>query len=43
MMKRDAEQWLKDGEMQDRPHARTGATALHVAAAKGFVLITNLM
>ncbi|VDN20607.1 unnamed protein product [Gongylonema pulchrum] len=35
MMKRDAEQWLKDGQIQDRPHARTGATALHVAAAKG--------
>lgn len=41
-MRRDAEQWLKDGEMHDHPHSRTGARALHVAAAKGFLFISLL-
>ncbi|KHN77683.1 Protein phosphatase 1 regulatory subunit 12A, partial [Toxocara canis] len=35
IMRRDAEEWLREGEYRDRPHARTGASALHVAAAKG--------
>lgn len=38
-MRRDAEQWLRDGCYADRPHARTGATAIHVAAAKGLILV----
>lgn len=37
IMRRDAEEWLRDGEYRDRPHSRTGASALHVAAAKGFL------
>ncbi|CAG9533036.1 unnamed protein product [Cercopithifilaria johnstoni] len=43
MMRRDAEQWLKDGEMHDHPHSRTGATALHVAAAKGYNDVMRLL
>lgn len=39
-MRRDVEQWLKDGEMHDHPHSRTGATALHVAAAKGLLFVS---
>lgn len=40
-MRQDAEQWLKEGEIRDRPHPRTGATALHVAAAKGYTLSSS--
>uniref|UniRef100_A0A0R3RKG5 ANK_REP_REGION domain-containing protein n=1 Tax=Elaeophora elaphi TaxID=1147741 RepID=A0A0R3RKG5_9BILA len=43
IMRRDAEQWLKDGEMHDHPHSRTGATALHVAAAKGYNDVMRLL
>ncbi|VDK73598.1 unnamed protein product [Litomosoides sigmodontis] len=43
IMRRDAEQWLKDGEMHDHPHSRTGATALHVAAAKGYNDVMKLL
>ncbi|VDM96059.1 unnamed protein product [Thelazia callipaeda] len=43
LMRRDAEQWLKDGEIQDNPHFRTGATALHVAAAKGYHDVMQLL
>ncbi|VDK66476.1 unnamed protein product [Onchocerca ochengi] len=43
IMRRDAEQWLKDGELHDHPHSRTGATALHVAAAKGYNDVLRLL
>lgn len=36
VMLEDAKRWLRTGECGDRPHPRTGATALHVAAAKGY-------
>lgn len=37
LMLRDAECWLRsDASEADRQHPRTGATALHVAAAKGY-------
>lgn len=37
IMLRDAECWLRsDASEADRQHPRTGATALHVAAAKGY-------
>lgn len=36
-MLRDARQWLNAGKISDEPHPKTGATALHVAAAKGYV------
>lgn len=34
---RDARQWLNAGKISDEPHPKTGATALHVAAAKGYI------
>lgn len=34
---RDAQTWLKDGPPADVRHPRTGATPLHVAAAKGYL------
>lgn len=37
LMKHDAEEWLRSGQFCDRPHSRTGASALHVAAAKGYL------
>ena len=38
MMLRDANQWL-NGTYEETPHPKTGATALHVAAAKGYVKV----
>ncbi|XGW07851.1 hypothetical protein V3C99_010744 [Haemonchus contortus] len=43
IMMRDAQQWLRDGEYRDQPHRRTGATALHVAAAKGYTQLLELL
>jgi len=37
MMLRDANQWLNAGSYSEQPHPKTGAFALHVAAAKGYV------
>ncbi|CAH0384313.1 unnamed protein product [Bemisia tabaci] len=37
LMLADAEKWLKSGKIMDEPHPKTGATALHVAAAKGYL------
>ena len=37
MMLRDANQWLNAGSYTERPHPKTGAYALHVAAAKGYI------
>lgn len=34
---RDARTWLKDGPPADVQHPKTGATPLHVAAAKGYL------
>lgn len=34
---RDARSWLKDGPPADVQHPKTGATPLHVAAAKGYL------
>ena len=31
------------GNFGDRPHGKTGATALHVAAAKGYIKVINLL
>lgn len=33
----DARTWLKDGLPADVRHPRTGATPLHVSAAKGYL------
>lgn len=35
-MLQDARQWLNSGRIEDARQARSGATALHVAAAKGY-------
>lgn len=35
-MLQDARQWLNSGRIKDPRQARSGATALHVAAAKGY-------
>ncbi|WKX96882.1 hypothetical protein Q1695_012937 [Nippostrongylus brasiliensis] len=43
IMMKDAQQWLRDGEYRDQPHRRTGATALHVAAAKGYTQLLELL
>ena len=39
MMLADAMQWRNANCLGDTPHAKTGATALHVAAAKGYVRV----
>ncbi|XP_033242919.1 protein phosphatase 1 regulatory subunit 12A isoform X3 [Drosophila miranda] len=40
----DAERWLtSDTAEVDRPHPKTGATALHVAAAKGYTNVLSLL
>lgn len=36
IMLRDARQWLNSGHINDVRHAKSGGTALHVAAAKGY-------
>ncbi|KAL7977418.1 hypothetical protein Chor_009367, partial [Crotalus horridus] len=43
MMLRDARHWLNAGKIYDEPHPKTGATALHVAAAKGYVEVMRLL
>ncbi|XP_053117146.1 protein phosphatase 1 regulatory subunit 12C isoform X4 [Hemicordylus capensis] len=43
VMLRDARQWLNAGKISDEPHPKTGATALHVAAAKGYVEVMRLL
>ena len=39
IMLQDANQWLNNSQMQDTPHPKTGATSLHVAAAKGYIKV----
>eukprot|EP00092_Neocalanus_flemingeri_P028362 GFUD01030799.1.p1 GENE.GFUD01030799.1~~GFUD01030799.1.p1 ORF type:complete len:942 (-),score=220.92 GFUD01030799.1:707-3532(-) len=39
----DARDWYNSGNFGDRAHAKTGATALHVAAAKGYIKVINLL
>jgi len=36
LMLDDANQWLMTGSYTEKPHNRTGAMALHIAAAKGY-------
>lgn len=44
LMIRDAECWLRsDASEADRSHPRTGATPMHVAAAKGYVKVLGLL
>lgn len=44
IMLADAKKWLRsDASEADRPHSKTGATALHVAAAKGYTKVLSLL
>lgn len=44
IMLADAKKWLRsDASEADRPHPKTGATALHVAAAKGYTKVLSLL
>ncbi|XP_077565732.1 protein phosphatase 1 regulatory subunit 12A isoform X1 [Stigmatopora nigra] len=43
VMLRDARQWVNSGQIQDTRHAKSGGTALHVAAAKGYVEVLKLL
>ncbi|XP_059981988.1 protein phosphatase 1 regulatory subunit 12B isoform X7 [Lagenorhynchus albirostris] len=42
-MLQDARQWLNSRKIQDVRQARSGATALHVAAAKGYYEVLRLL
>ncbi|XP_069897920.1 protein phosphatase 1 regulatory subunit 12B isoform X2 [Dipodomys merriami] len=42
-MLQDARQWLNSGKIEDVKQARSGATALHVAAAKGYSEVLRLL
>jgi len=39
MMMDDANQWLTSGKYAEKPHDKTGAVALHIAAAKGYASV----
>ncbi|XP_077329731.1 protein phosphatase 1 regulatory subunit 12A isoform X4 [Lithobates pipiens] len=43
VMLRDARQWLNSGHVNDVRHAKSGGTALHVAAAKGYTEVLKLL
>ncbi|XP_069760473.1 protein phosphatase 1 regulatory subunit 12A isoform X3 [Narcine bancroftii] len=43
IMLRDARQWLNSGEINDTRHPKSGGTALHVAAAKGYSEVLKLL
>lgn len=44
LMLADAKKWLRsDASEADKRHPRTGATALHVAAAKGYTKVLSLL
>ncbi|KAM9272152.1 protein phosphatase 1 regulatory subunit 12C, partial [Cariama cristata] len=42
-MLRDTRRWLDAGEIRDARHPATGASALHVAAAKGYIEVMRLL
>ncbi|KAL4659556.1 protein phosphatase 1 regulatory subunit 12A-like [Arapaima gigas] len=43
IMLRDARQWLNSGKINDVRHIKSGGTALHVAAAKGYLEVLRLL
>ncbi|XP_068097352.1 protein phosphatase 1 regulatory subunit 12C isoform X7 [Hyperolius riggenbachi] len=43
VMLQDARQWLNAGKLEDIRHPKTGASALHVAAAKGYIEVMRLL
>lgn len=42
-MLQDTRLWLDSGQLRDCPHPATGASALHVAAAKGYIEVMRLL
>uniref|UniRef100_A0A8D8ZYU2 Protein phosphatase 1 regulatory subunit 12B n=1 Tax=Cacopsylla melanoneura TaxID=428564 RepID=A0A8D8ZYU2_9HEMI len=42
-MLEDAKYWLSSGCLGDVPNPKTGASALHVAAAKGYIKVMNVL
>lgn len=38
-MMQDANKWLNNKSVKEKKHPKTGATALHVAAAKGYMKV----
>ncbi|XP_076047558.1 myosin binding subunit isoform X6 [Oratosquilla oratoria] len=42
-MMEDAKIWLASGKVEDVPHYKTGANALHVAAAKGYIEVMRML
>jgi len=38
-MLEDAQRWLDNGRCEEKADPRTGATALHVAACKGYIKV----
>ncbi|XP_059809974.1 protein phosphatase 1 regulatory subunit 12C-like isoform X2 [Hypanus sabinus] len=43
LMLQHARQWLNSGKIEDESHPKTGANALHVAAAKGYIEVMRLL
>ncbi|XP_053871031.1 protein phosphatase 1 regulatory subunit 12C isoform X3 [Malaclemys terrapin pileata] len=43
LMLQDTRQWLNAGHIYDTRHPKTGASALHVAAAKGYIEVMRLL
>jgi len=42
-MMKDARHWIQSGALSEEPHPKTGASALHVAAAKGYIKVMKLL
>ncbi|XP_030850011.1 protein phosphatase 1 regulatory subunit 12B isoform X4 [Strongylocentrotus purpuratus] len=42
-MLEDAKQWVNSKKVTDRRHPKTGATSLHVASAKGYIKVMELL
>ncbi|XP_078093400.1 protein phosphatase 1 regulatory subunit 12C-like [Mustelus asterias] len=43
LMLQHARQWLNSGKIEDTSHPKSGANALHVAAAKGYIEVMRLL
>uniref|UniRef100_A0A1I7U5H4 ANK_REP_REGION domain-containing protein n=1 Tax=Caenorhabditis tropicalis TaxID=1561998 RepID=A0A1I7U5H4_9PELO len=42
-MLKDVKMWMSQGEYKDVPHHRTGGTAMHVAAGRGYTQLLELL
>jgi len=43
LMLDDANRWLTTGSYTEKPHSKTGAMALHIAAAKGYANVIKFV